>query len=630
MSDAIVAEQMAQAVRCHQQGDLAAAERLYGRVLQARPGHFDALLMSGVLRFQQGDSKGAEARLRDATRANPGSAVAWLNLGVVQEAQRLMPEALASYDRALTLEARYPEALFNRANVLLGLGRMAEALAGYDRALGLNPKLVPALNNRGTALQALGRDAEALTSFERALALAPDYPDAHDNRGNALRRLGRPLEALAAYDRAIALRPNFAEAYTNRGNCLLDLERPEEALASHDKALVLAPDYAAAHNNRANTLLDLGRSEEALSAFDHALALQPDLADALSNRGNALKELGRLEEARASYEGALALSPQHINTLYNLGQLDLLSGRLSEGWRGFEHRWLALGLVKRRLAASCPEWTGEDLRNKRIAVLDEMGLGDTILFARFLKSLVAQGARPVLATRAGLRRLLGTMGDGIGIIDHVPVDEAFEFQIPLMSVPRVLGTTIETIPASCPYLTADADLVARWREALPRDGLRIGIVWQGNPKASIDAGRSIPLAAFAPLARVPGVRLVALQKGHGLDQLAHLPEGMQVATLGEAFDAGADAFIDTAAVVTCLDLVVSIDTAIAHVAGALGRPVWVALRHVPDWRWFMEREDTPWYPRTRLFRQRRPGDWAEVIGRMAEAAAELAREGRRP
>lgn len=462
-------------------------------------------------------------------------------------------------------------------------GRHGQALASYGRALALRPGDPQALSNRGATLDALGRYEEALASFDRALAVRPDYPPALSNRGNALRALKRPAEALASYDRALAIRPDFAEALSNRGTALHEMQRYAEALASYDKALALQPKHAHALSNRGLALQELKRPAEALASFDKALRLQPDYADCHCNRALVLMLLGCFEEAWREYE-----------------------------WRRKTRAW-----APRTFAA--PEWQGESLNGKRLLLYAEQGLGDTIQYARFAPLLTERGAEVILEVQPPLAGLIETLDGVRQVVRHgLPLPE-IDCHLPLLSVPYVLGLGEGEVPAAAPYLRADPARVEAWATRLPTGEFRIGIAWQGNPRAEIDRGRSIPLGAFAPLARLPGVRLISLQKGDGAEQLADLPPGMQVADLGEDFDAGIDGFLDSAAVMTQLDLVVTSDNTIAHLAGALGRPVWIVLKEVPECRWMLGRADTPWYPTARLFRQRRSGDWDEIFARLAEA-----------
>jgi hypothetical protein len=390
-------------------------------------------------------------------------------------------------------------------------------------------------------------------------------------------------------------------------------------LASFDRAIALNPNYAEAHNNRGHQLRALGRLDEALASYDRAVAQKPEYAGALNNRGIVLGSLGRFDEALASYDRAIALDPDYADAHMNRALTKLLLGRFAEGWTDYEWRWRQAEFPSKRPEIRAPHWQGEDLTDRRLVVYVEQGIGDAIQFARYLPLVAAHGRVTFLVARK-IARVLRSVTANVEVAHQAPADQTYDFQSPLLSLPLRFATDLRSIPAATPYLHAEPALVDAWRERLGVRGFKIGIAWHASPGAGSAGERSIPLAAFAPLARLPGVRLIGLQKHIGLDQLATLPADVQIELPGEGFDDGADAFIDTAAVMACLDLVVAADTVIVHLAGALARPTWVALPYVPDWRWMLNRMDCPWYPTVRLFRQERAGDWAGVF---ADIAAEL-------
>jgi hypothetical protein len=301
----------------------------------------------------------------------------------------------------------------------------------------------------------------------------------------------------------------------------------------------------------------------------------------------------------------------------------LLLGDFVAGWSGYEHRWNCKNASPRRLIAPYRDWKGEDIQGKAIIVYEEQGLGDVIQFSRFLTRLSALGAHVTFYVRKSMHRLLQPFDSTIRVVDTPPQGESFDFQCALLSLPAMIGTTLDSIPSDIPYLIPETSLVANWRHRIGTHGFKIGICWQGNPSGKIDVGRSVPLRCFDPVAALPDVRLISLQKNHGLDQLGALPAGMTVETLGADFDDGPDAFIDTAAVMSCLDLIITSDTSVAHLAGALGRPVRVVLKQMPDWRWMLDRSDSPWYPTMKLYRQNVRDDWDDVFGRVAEDVAKL-------
>ena len=514
----------------------------------------------------------------------------------------------------LTAAGEFFDALHLLALAQSELGRNNAALDNYDRAIALKPDDAQALYNRGNTLQKLGRFEQALESYQRALAVGPDFAEAFNNRGVALQKLGRSEEALESYEQALAVTPEYAEALNNRGNTLQELGRFQEALESYKQALAVRLEYAEALDNLGNCFRALGRFDEAMECHEQALAVRPDFAEAFYNRGNTLRDLRRFDEAMESFQRALALKPDFAKGQVNRAYLLLLTGRFSEGyqvheWRRKEHSWTGRSL-------SGPEWRKGEPCPGRLLIYAEQGLGDTIQFSRFACSIAANGKEVFLEVQSPLGGLLGGL-EGVSVVRYGETLPQYDAHLPLMSLPHVLGVTPEALPRNFPYLFAEPARVEAWAKRLPTGQFRVGIVWQGNPDGYVDKGRSIPLPCFAPLCRIPGLRLISLQKNRGIEQLADLPPRMRVETLGAEFDAGPDAFLDTAAVMMNLDLVISSDTAAAHLAGALGCSVWIVLRHVPDWRWMIDREDTPWYPTARLFRQTRHGDWDEVFQRIA-------------
>lgn len=534
-------------------------------------------------------------------------------------------EALGSLDRAMALKGNRAELFRLRGMLLADLQRPHEALQSYDQAVALDPRDVESFSNRGNLLRDLGRLDEALASHDRAVAARPDHAELLSNRGATLAALRRFGEALDDYDRALSIRPDFAAAHANRGAALREMQRLDEALASYDRAIALAPGLAAAHDNRGVVLRHLDRLDDSLASHDAAVALEPGNAEAHSNRGVTLQELQRLDEALASYDRALTLGSGEGEGGWNKAQLVLLRGDYGRGWPLYEQRrrkpeFPSVG------DPGVPLWRdGMPLAGKAVLVHWEQGLGDTLQFCRYLPLLAARAGRVVFAPQRPLVSLMRGLGADIGIVDPEDPPPPCDLRLPLLSLPLALGTT--TIPAKVPYLRAAQDRVERWRRRLAGDGLRVGVCWQGN-RSAIDRGRSFPMAELAVLSRVQGVRLVSLQKGDGATQLADLPAGMRIETLGEDFDSGPDAFLDSAAVLTLCDLVVTSDTAMAHLAGALGVTAWVALKAVPDWRWQLGRRDSPWYPTLRLFRQTTRGAWGPVFDEMALELRRLAAAGR--
>jgi Tfp pilus assembly protein PilF len=510
--------------------------------------------------------------------------------------------------------------------VLAGLRRHEDALASFDRAIALRPDHAEPYYNRARLLAGLQRQEEALASYDRAIALRPDYAEAHYNRANVLAGLRRHADALAGYDRAIALKPDHAEAYANRGHVLADLRRYAEALASHDRAIALKPDYADAYVNRGVVLARLQRHAEALANVDRAIALQPDDAEAYFNRGRLLADLQRQQEALVSYDRAIALRGDYAEAHWNQSHCLLALGRFDRGWRLFEWR-NKLDTPGGTRAFARPVWLGEaSIAGKTLFIHWEQGLGDTLQFCRYAGLAQALGAQVVLSVQDPLRKLLGTLGPEVNVIGGNETPVEFDYHCPMMSLPGAFRTTLETIPRATPYLAADAAAVAAWRGRLAAlVGLRVGLCWAGNPRRdhpsahAVDQRRSITLAQFAPLAAVTGASFVSLQKGEAAAQAATPPTCLPMHDwTNELTD-----FADTAALIEALDLVITVDTAVAHLAGALGKKVWILNRHDACWRWLLDRDDSPWYPTARLFRQPTPGDWDSVIAEVAVALREL-------
>jgi Flp pilus assembly protein TadD len=490
------------------------------------------------------------------------------------------PEAIAALDAALRRNPNFPEALCMGGYVLADSGKREAALEFYRRALSIKVELPIAWSNVGKLMFEDGRYAEALDSFDAALGLTPKAADLWNSRAGALRKLGRLEESAAAAREALRLKPRFAEAALNLGTALLKLDRVEEALAAYEAASEKRPGYD----------------------------------EALNGQALALRALGRLDEAAAAFDGAIRLG--NDEAIANAGCLALSLGDFERGWEGYEARWLEGKSISETLGACFPAWGGPGRSGERVLVMNDHGLGDTIQFCRYLPLMVAAGAETTFLCPPRLHRLMSSI-TGIRLVAQRDANERFDAQIAISSLPHAFKTRLDSIPASVPYLAAEPDRTRRWRERIGGAGFKIGIVWQGNPNPEVDMSRSVPLAAFAPLAAIPGVRLISLQKGHGAEQLADLPAGMRVETLGDDFDAGPDAFVDTAAAIAALDLVVTCDTSVAHLAGALARPAWVAVKQDAEWRWLRERDDSPWYPTLRLFRQARRGDWRDVFAAMS-------------
>jgi tetratricopeptide (TPR) repeat protein len=626
-----------------------------GRAIAAHPLTRNML---GNIYLQQGRPREALRAFEAAAKAAPRFPEAHCNRGVVLERLGRHDEALAAYLRALALRADYPLAQFNRANLLRAMDQHDVAIAAYDAAIASQPNFPESLLGRGLSLLATNRPIDALTDFDRASAQRPGYREARLGKARALLILHRAGEALAVADgmlrndsadvdalslRADALEalerfadvlvvvaevlrrdPLHAAAHARRSNALRKLRRYSEALAAAEEAVRLAPESSEARYALALALGDAGRFEEALNELDHARDLGAPLVKIYSHQAVTLVRLGRFAEATVALERALGEDPADPGLRTNYAYVLLRSGDLERGFAEHEHRLRKPDYEKRHLAELAPQWKGEDIRGKRLLVYQEQGLGDAIQFVRYVKLLARREVEiSLLVSNNALLPLLKPSFPSVDVTDVLGMRGAFDRQVSLMSLSHVFGSRLDTIPGEVPYLEADPNRIERWREGLAGSGIRVGLCWQGDPNHERDRIRSLPLAAFAPMSAVAGVRLLSLQAVHGLDQLDHLPAGMRVESLG-LDNAAADGLAEAAAIIMNLDLVVTADTAIAHLAGALAVPVWTAIRFESEWRWLLERGDTPWYPTMRLFRQTRMADWTDVVGRMTDELAKLA------
>lgn len=496
-------------------------------------------------------------------------------------------------------------------------GRFADAVNCFDEILASKSDSASTYLNRANALKTMGRAAEALESINQALSLKPDYPAALSNRAALLIEMGRVENALTDYETILALQPGNIGALIGQGNVLrkmaetkADAERAaliEKAVERYQAAIRRTPESADAHYSLAITLHRLDRLSEAIEHYQHAVRLKPALAEALSDLGVAQFEAGRFREAVENLDLALAREPGRPNFLWNKSLYLLATGNFADGWPLYESRLPDQHRHPRRLG-----WLdSENLEAKTIHVWAEQGLGDTIQFCRYVPLLRAKGAKVIFHVQKRMVRLLSSLGTEISVVSSSPRSKQADYTIPLLSLPLAFGTNLESVPASVPYLHADTEKRRMWKARLDTHGFKIGVTWQGTMGSKLAAARSFPRACLKRLGQLPGVRLISLQKNAQPSSFAL--DGIALEGLGPEFDAGDDAFVDAAAVIQNLDLVISADTAIAHLAGALGCRTWVALKQVPDWRWLLDREDSPWYPTMTLFRQPQRGDWESVF-----------------
>jgi tetratricopeptide (TPR) repeat protein len=569
-----------------------------------------------------GDLARAEPLYRQVVQADPANAPVWRLLGETYSALGRLAEAAGSYRQAVRLQPGHFDALANLGVALAQQGQLAEAVPTLRQAIRVKPDFAQAHHNLGVALAQSGELEQAAASLREAIRLKPDYAEAYYNLGNTLVELNWREEAVPVFRRALELKPDYVDALNNLGLALTELGKPGEAAVVLQQAERLKPDHAEALNNLGLALADQGQFEEAIAAYDRSLRVNPHYAEAHTNLGSAYKEQGRLEEAIACYDYALWLQPDAASTHWNRSLARLQQGDYERGWAEYEWRWRRKRA--RRRPFSQPAWDGAPLEGRTMLLYMEQGLGDMIHFIRYAPLVKERGGSVVVECPDILLRLFAGMAGIDQLVAEGSELPPFDVHAPLMSLPCLLGTRLDTVPADVPYLAVPAELVERWRGWLAGYvTYKVGIVWQGNPHHKWDRYRSVRLADFAPIAAVPGVELISLQKGDAADALRSHHRSFRVTELPAPQDPESGTFAETAAVMKNLDLIVTVDTAVAHLAGALALPVWVALSTIVDWRWQLERADTPWYPTMRLFRQETLGKWGPVFARMADELAAM-------
>jgi tetratricopeptide (TPR) repeat protein len=588
-------QKLAQALDLQQAGQLKDAERVCREILADHPDDFDTLRQLAHVLGLRGSLEAAEATLRHALRLRPDAA----------EAAGHLRSLLAAKE-------------FRQGVAWAKEQKTDEAVASMRRAIAHEPGFAQAHQALGTLLAGQGKLDEAVVSFRAVVALSPNTALAHYNLALALQNQQQYAEAEAGYRRALQLDPKYAHAHNNLAIVLAEQGRPAEAEASYRKAVECAPDYADAHFNLADLLVKQNRLDEAEDFCRRGLKRSTDPVDAHYKLGIALAAQNKLGEAAACYRKVIELESDHADAHVGLATMLLLSGNFAAGWPEYEWRLKHPDMPK--TALSQPRWQGEPLEGRTILLGAEQGAGDTIQFVRYADVVKQRGGTVVAECAANLERLLATCTGVDSVVAAGRPRPHFDVYAPLPSLPGILGASLETIPAQVPYLFPDEAAVAPWRDELKAEtALNIGIAWQGNPRQKRDEYRSIPLAKFAPIARAPGVRLYSLQFGTGREQIAAVARDLPLQDLGDRLGD----FHHTAALMRHLDLVITCDSAPAHLAGALGLPVWLALTYSPDWRWLLDRADSPWYPTMRLFRQPRPGDWEGTFREIEEALAAL-------
>ena len=567
--------EIARGLRHHGAGRLADAAQCYRQALSADSTNADALLLMGILARQAKRFPQAVALTLAAVRLRPEAAHFHLNLGHAYGCAKEVKLAEQSYRTAIQLDPAFSDAHLSLGHLLYEQGDFPAAEAQYRQAYRQRPNCTKTLVNLANALLKLRRNVDAIRCYLKALEIEPKSFSALHGLGYALVNCKNWTQAEVWFRHAVALRSQSAEAHNSLGNVLYLQKRMGEAAAEYCRAIEIDPEYSRAHINLGNALLGMGR---------HA-------------------------QARGCYESGLRLDGASPGGRYNLALMQLRNGEYEEGWRNHESRWDFEELHLGRRNFTQPMWQGESLQDKTILLHAEQGLGDTIQFARYVPSLASKGAHVILEVQAPLLTLLRSMPGVANVIERGKPLPEFDLHCPFMSLPFAFEAELKTIPLPEGYLAVSEEVAEAARQQYPGSGMRIGLAWAGNPNHKADAQRSMPLVAFLPLAEMPGITLFSLQKGMAVQQIAPLRGNLPILDAASSHSSMAE----TAALLATLDVVISIDTSIAHLAGAMGKPVWVLLAHLADWRWMERREDSPWYQSAKLIRQPSPGDWESVI-----------------
>jgi tetratricopeptide (TPR) repeat protein len=647
-----VAQAMQTASEHHRAGRFDQAESIYRAILARYPDDPGAIHQLGVLQGQRGLNDEGIALIRRAIQLVPDFHDAYSNLGFLLGGTRRFDEAQAAFSKALELKPDFFEPVLGIGKILAAKGkvdeaiaqfvlaaelrpayllphlelaellliqnRLDEALASFRRAIEIDPNSARAHFGMGNALISQLKFDAAIAALQRAIQIEPSHGPCHNNLAHALAETGRLSEAVAIYRQALKLLPDSPEVLASLGNALTLNREFEEAIVVCRRAIQIKPELAQAHSNLGNALIDKGELEEAQASFHLALQLNPDYSEAYNNLGNALFWSGKFEPAAAAFRRASELRPDLPDGPWNLANCLLLNGDFENGLPLYEWRWKIKTMSAPRPFHQ-PQWAGEELSGRTILLHAEQGLGDILQFIRYVPLVIGRGGQVILECPSTLIRLFSQLPNIREIVVTGAPLPHFDVHCPLMTLPLAFKTDLNSIPASIPYLAADAALSEPWKERLDSDnrGRRTGLVWAGASRHTNDRNRSIRLSQFAPLASVPNAVFFSLQKGDAAKQTP--PPGM----IWRDFTADIADFADTAALLENLDLVITVDTSVAHLAGAMGKPVWLLLPFVPDWRWFLLREDSPWYPTMRLFRQATRGDWADVMNRVSEALKEF-------
>ncbi|MCD8544274.1 MAG: tetratricopeptide repeat protein [Sulfurospirillum cavolei] len=609
------------------QGKFDEAIDAYKKALSLSPNDAGMHHNLGSALHAQGKIAEAITSYTQALAFNPNDAELHYTLGVALYDNHQVNNAITALNKAVSLNPSYTDAYYNLGVALQHSGRLDEAIKAYTKAVSLNPNYVVAYNNLGVSLYDKGQIDQAIKIFIKTLSLDPRYADAYFNLGNALQRQKKTHHAIEAFRKALALNPHYVDAYNNLGVALKAQGDIDKAIASYTQALVLDPHHAGVYNNLGSAFKSQDKIDKAIESYTQALSLDPTYIDAYNNLGNALYDQGRIDEAIQAYIKALSFNPNHADARWNHALALLISGNLVEGFKGYEYRWEVESSLKRfKRTFPKPLWLGkEDLNEKTIVIHSEQGLEDTLQFCRYIEILARKGAYVIFEVQKPLVRLLQNLKGVSRLIQTGDLLPSFDYHCPLLSLPHALKTSLETIPCPIPYIEATPMSIAFWKDTLgEKRAFRIGLVWSGGFRANqpelwhINNRRNIPFELIAKLNRA-NVDFYSLQKGEPAESefKEHARTFWKSDNLFNYMSEVRD-FADTAGLISQMDLILSVDTSTAHLAAAMGKPVWLFNRFDTCWRWMLHREDSPWYPSLRLFRQPSFGDWESVIKKMKE------------
>ena len=656
----MISEVLDRAMQYLTTGDFRLAEQAYQQILAIVPAHPVATHRLGLIAMKTGDTAKALELFQQAAQTDPLYADVQTDLGCILKNAGKIDEAIASFERAVSLDPNAIFALHNLGDLFTEQGEYERALtffqrvlkrrpdlaethcclgnlwkktnqteaaiASYRRAIELKPGYVASYNNLGLIMSEKGDQEEAIAYFQKTLQLAPNHADACNNLGTIFYDQEKFPQAEAWCRRAIELKPGFSLAIYNLGRILYRQRKFEEAAAVLRSALEITPTDPEIHMNLGNILLELNQPAAAAACYQQVLKLVPDTADGETNLGWALAAMDDYHGAIQCYGRVLERHPEDINAHCSLSNDLLMLGDYPRGFREFEYRLKRKDAPK--LDLSQPKWTGESLAGKTLLLVTEQGLGDMIQFIRFVAKVKQSGGTILFWCHDPLVKLLSNIPGIDRFVLNRDLMPEYDYYLPIMSLPGILGTTLEEIPSvlPVPYLKPDSDLVAYWTERLgPRKlgELRVGLAWQGSPTNTMDRYRSIPLESFVGLSQVPGLRLVSFQRNQGVEQIAPLRERLPLTCFTDEPGREVDSLLDSAALMSLMDVMISVDSAPVHLAGALGVPTWLLCRKQSEWRWMLDREDSPWYPSIRIFRQTVISQWDDVIERVTQELKQL-------